>query len=265
MSDALTFIILGWKNIWQQKAIWLFSSLPILSQLFPVFQSKLEPSSLLSLLDLVESFISIILWLASVTGVSYLAYCFSIGELATVSETISAIKKFSGRVFRFSCLGFLIIVPCLLFAITTSTRNPNFPANLSINLILATLPLSLFTAVWYFSIIEFFANDLGIWKSIKKAWILHTDHFKILASIGIILTGTFQIIIAVAGGLAVLIQSGFDTTSLSNLNFINPYASLSHNILFLLLSAAIQIIWSPFIASVFTLAYLKFSSAKIHS
>ena len=252
--------------MWQQKTIWLFSALSIAPQLlFRIFPIKPQPSLLVLLLLIGILIISIYFWYASVIGVPYLAYCFSIGRTMSIRETLFAINKFSGRVVGFSCLSVLILVPCFLLVAIFSTRDSAFPANLSANLLLAFLPLSIFNSIWDFSIIGFFAKDLGVRKSIKEAWTLFSNHFIVLASIGIILRGILQIINIIVVCLTLLIQSGFDTTSLSNLNFINPSLSLSHNILFLLINAVVQISWPPFTAFVFILAYLKFSSAKIHS
>jgi len=180
----------------------------------------------------------------------------------SVRETLFAINKFSGRVVGFSCLSVLIIVPCFLLVVIFSTRDSTFPANLSGNLFLAFLPISIFNSIWNFSIVGFFAKDLGVRKSIKEAWTLFSNHFIVLASIGIILRGILQIINIATVSLVILIQSGFNISSLRNLNFINPAASLSNNPLFLLLNAIVQITWLPFAAFVFILAYLKFNSTK---
>ena len=168
MSDIFTVIRLAWKNTWKQKAVWLFSALSVVSQLLSrIFPIKPEPSLFLSLMALVELFISISFWLASVTGVPYLTYCFSIGKPATIRETLSTIRTFSGRVFGFSCLGFLTLLPCLFFAAIISARNSNFLTNYSTHITQALLPSSLSSAVAYFTVVGFFANDLRIWKSIK--------------------------------------------------------------------------------------------------
>src|SRR5215207_5173238 len=131
MTDVVLFIRHGWKNIWQQKTIWLFSSLPILNQLFNVFQVKRPTDLFSSFVSLIASFIFIILFYVSYIGVPYLAYCFLIGKSVTVPETLSAVKKFSGRVIGCSCLGFLALSPLLFWALAVSINSSTRTLELS--------------------------------------------------------------------------------------------------------------------------------------
>jgi len=228
VSDIFSFIQLAWKNTWKQKTIWLFSALYIVPQLlFQVFPFKPE-SNLLSLsLSAGKFFISVFLWLISTIGIPYLAYCFAIGKTVNIHEVLLAINKFSGRAIRFSCLSILMLVPCLFLVVAYSTRNSTFPANLSTNFFLISLPLSIFGSIWDFSILGFFAKDLGIRKSLKEAWTIFMHHFGILALLGLTLTATFTILRAAVGILTFLIRSGFKAAFISNLDFINPQASLN--------------------------------------
>jgi len=263
MADVFLFIKPGWNNIWRQKIIWLFGALPILDQLFRTFQ--IEPGQNLSvlLLSLIEVLISIILSLVSLIGVPYLAYCFSIGRSSTIQETLFAIRKFSGRVIGCSCLGFLILSPCLLLILGISIDNTTQPPHISNQFILMLFPLSIFSAMVDFSFFGFFANDSGIRKNLKAAWDLFTAHFGVLAMLGIILVIIFRIFSAAAGISTLLIQSGFDITALSKLDYINPSMTLSRNILFVLINGLGQTIFSVFGASVFAMAYLKYSGIKM--
>jgi len=72
----------------------------------------------------------------------------------------------------------------------------------------------------------------------------------------------FKIFSVAAGISTLLIQSGFDITSLSKLDYINPSMTLSRNILFILINGLGQTIFSVFGASVFAFAYLKYSGVK---
>lgn len=262
MTDVFLFLGQGWNNIWQQNAIWLFGALPILYQLFRAFQ--IEPGQNLSglLLSLVEVLISIILSLVSFIGVPYLAYCFSIGKPATFQETLSAIRKFSARVIGCSCIVFLLLIPCLFLAFTISTNTSTQQLEIPNKFTLILFPLSIFSAMVDFSFFGFFANDSGIRKNLKDAWTLFTADFGVLAILGIILVIIFHIFSIVAGISTLLIQSGFDLTSLSKLDYINPSMSLSKNILFVLINGLGQTIFTVFGASVFALAYLKYRGVK---
>ena len=262
MADVFLFMRQGWNNIWKQKIIWLFGALPIFHQLFLAFQ--IEPGQNLSgsLFSLVEVLISIILSLVSVIGVPYLAYCFSIGKSANVQEAISAVRKFSARVIGCSCLGLIILVPCLFLAFTFSTNTSTQTISTSNKFTLILFPLSIFGALFDFSFFGFFANDSGIRKNLKDAWALFTAHFSVLAILGILLVIIFQIFSVAVGISTLLIQSGFDITSLNKLDYINPSMTLSRNILFVLINGLGQTIFSVFGASVFALAYLTYSGVK---
>jgi hypothetical protein len=262
MADVFLFLRQGWNDIWKQNIIWLFSALPILVQLFFTFRT--QPIQDLSglLISLVALPILITLSLVGFIGIPYLAYCFSIGTPANVQDTLSAVRKFSARVIGCSCLGLIILVPCLFLAFTISTNTSTQTLSTSNKFILMLFPLSIFSALWYFSFFGFFVNDSGVRKNLKSAWALFTAHFGVLAILGIILMIIFKIFSVAAGISTLLIQSGFDITSLSKLDYINPSMTLSRNILFILINGLGQTIFSVFGASVFALAYLKYSGVK---
>jgi hypothetical protein len=263
MADVFLFMRHGWKNIWKQKTIWLFSALPILDQLFRIFQIKRGTDLLSSFIWLVISFALIVLFYVSYIGVPYLAYCFLIGKSVTIQETLSAVKKFAGRVIGCSCLGFLALSPLLFWVLAISINSSTRTLELSNKTILALLPLSIFTALWQFTLVAFFENDWGIRQSLDRAWNLFKGHFGVLAILGLILTIVFKVYSAMSGTLTILIQSGFDATSINDLNMFNPSASLSKNVLFVLINGIGETILTTLSASVFISAYLKYSDVKL--
>jgi len=262
MADVFLFIRQGWNNIWKQNTIWLFGALPILFQLYSASQSKPVQDLFGAFLSLVALLILIILSLLNIIGVRYLAYCFSIGKPANIQEAVSAVRKFSGRVIGCSCLGFLILSPCLLLILGISMDNTTQPPHISNTVTLMLLLLSIFDALLDFSFFGFFANDSGIRKNLKDAWTLFTAHFGVLAILGILLVIIFRMFSIAAGLSTLLIQSGFDIASLSTLDYINPSMSLSKNILFVLINGLGQTVFNVFGASVFALAYQKYSGVK---
>jgi hypothetical protein len=263
MTDVLVFMRHGWKSIWKQKAIWLFSTVTVLSQLYNLVQVKRPTELLPSLLALAVSFISIYLFYVSYIGVPYLAYSYLIGKPVSIQETLSAVKKFSGRVLGCSCLGFLAISPILFWVLSASINNSTHRLEMSSSTILALMSLSVFAALTQFTIVGFFENDWGIRKSLGQAWGLFKSHFGVLAILGLILAIIFRIYSVVSGVSTVLIQSGFDLTSLSNLNILNPSASLSKNLLFVLINGIGQIVFTPLSASIFVSAYLKYNNVEL--
>jgi hypothetical protein len=265
MKDVFLFIRHGWKSIWKKNIVWIFSSLYLLEQFFIFFQVKKETGLLLSFILLAESFISIALIFISYIGVPYITYCLLIGKTVTVSETLFAVRKFFGRVIGCSCLGILMLSPLLIWALFVSINNSTHTVELSNKILFAFSLLSAFTAVPTFTMVVFFENDWGIWKSVEKAWNLFIEHFSTLAILGLILAIIFKLYSALAGILTVLIQSGFDATSISTLNLLNPYASLNRNLLFLLLHGIGQLIFTPLSASIFISAYLKYNDKRLPS
>ncbi len=117
--------------------------------------------------------------------------------------------------------------------------------------------------MWIFALCGFFARDFGIRQSLKDAWDLFTSHFGVLAILGMIMGLLTWLCSAIAGTLTLLIQSGFDITSLSKLNYFNPSALLSKNVLFVLIDGVGQVILIVFSSCVFVLAYLKYNGTKV--
>lgn len=265
MTDVSLFIQHGWQNIWKQKTIWLFSALSSFATLFYALPVKYDQSLVLSLLYLLISLIFMVLLFVSTVGVPYLAYCFSIGKPASIQDTLLAVRKFAGRIIGCSCLGVLLISPCIFLAFAISLNNSTQPSQISNTIILLTLPLSVTSSLWDFSVFGFFANDWSIRKTIKNAWNLFTSHFVVLATLGILVILVFRISSAIFGILTVLIQTGFDVASISTLNLINPSTTLDNNLLFAVLTGISQMIYGTFTASILALAYLKYSGAKIPS
>ncbi|HVN15863.1 MAG TPA: hypothetical protein VMT73_09005, partial [Anaerolineales bacterium] len=114
-----------------------------------------------------------------------------------------------------------------------------------------------------FTIIGFFENDYGIRLSLNHAWSPFKKHFGVLATLGLILSIIGIVYLAFSGILTVLIQSGFNIISVSNLNLLNPSTSLSKNLLFILISGACRTVFLPLNSSTFVSAYLKYSDAKL--
>lgn len=81
-------------------------------------------------------------------------------------------------------------------------------------------------------------------------------------ALGIGLIILWRLSSAILGVVAVLIQSGFDIASLHSLNFVNSSMTLSRNTLFMLMNGISEAIYVNFSASVFVLAYLKYSAGK---
>jgi len=263
MTDVFLFTRHGWKSIWKQRNIWLFSAITILSPLFNVVQVKRPTELLPSLIVLIASLLFLYLFYVSYIGVPYLAYSYLIGKPVTIQETLSAVKKFSGRVIGCSCLGFLAISPILFWVLVVSINSSTHRFEISNNTFLAFMPLSVFAALTQFTIVGFFENNWGIRKSLGNAWSLFKRHFGVLAILGLSLAIIFRVNSVVSGVLTVLIQSGLDLTSISNLNVLNPSTSLSKNLLFVLINGVGQIVFTPLSASIFVSAYLKYNDVEL--
>jgi hypothetical protein len=263
MKNIQFFLKYGWKSIWKQKIIWLFSLLPVLSDFFQYSQLKNDRSVSEAILFFIITIIPILFFFTSYIGVPYLAYSFSVGKPVSIHETLAAVKKFSGRVVGCSCLGFILLSPLFFLMLYQSINNPERIPQLSDNMILTAIPFSIFNALWQFSMISFFANDWGIRQGVKEAWALFTKNFLVLAFLGIFLIILVRFFDTISGILTLIIQSGFDRTAFRDFNYLIPSSSLNNNLLFEFISGIVSIIHTSFSASVFVLAYLKYSGAKI--
>ena len=262
MADVLLFMQHGWKNIWKQNTVWVFSALPFLDQVFRVFVPRPDSKSIWLLPYLAESLLAIVLFFVSFIGVPYLVYCFYVEKQVSVQETLSAVKKFTWRVLGCSCLSILFLSPFIFLVVAFSLNTSTQPPQLSNKAVFLFLPLALFTGTWDFTMFEFFSSDKGIRKSLKNAWMLFTAHFSTLAMLGLIMALVFRLYTISSGILTVLIQFGLDLPALSEFNYINPSAALSKNFLFILVNGIGQVIFTPFSVSAFVLAYLKYNGVK---
>ncbi len=259
MADIISFMRQGWKNIWKQELIFLFSALPVvLSQLQLIVNDLGEVKLLQGLLMLLLAIGVLIFYFVSYIGVPYLAWCATTSRSTTIPEVLAAVRKFLWRIIGVSCLIFLLFSPCLILVLFMSMNNPTHrPQGNSATIL--SLFLSLFAAVLDFALFGFFANDWGIRESLEKAWNLFTSHFGVLAVLGLILTLISMLITGASAALTVLFQSGFDMTSLGEVNYIAPATSLYGNMIFLITSGVGQIILIPFHWSAFASAYLKYT------
>jgi hypothetical protein len=267
MTDVVLFMRSGWKNIRKQNIIWLFSALSLLSQIIQNTAISQETNLLWSCISLAEiGFLSFLGFVSSI-GVQYLAYCFSISETVTITiqETLSAVRKFARKIIGFYILFYLLLSPFLCWVIFVSINKSTHSLQIANETFLAYSPISIFGPIWAFIIFGFFANDLSIWQSIKKSWMLFTNHFVVLIVLGLILTVILKTGFAASAALTALIQSGFDTASLDKVNFINPFTYFNKNVLFTLINGIFQMIFLPFCTSVFASAYLKYNENKVGS
>jgi hypothetical protein len=262
MNDVFFFLQQGWKSIWKQRTIWLFSALPFISDFLFPFVERQGVNLSGAANSLAASMISMILLAVEVIAVPYLAYSFFTGKPVTIRETFSAVGHFGVRVLLTGCLGLLSIAPCIVLVLVISLDRSTQPPQLFNRFYVLLLPLSLLSAMFYFPMFEFFAKDHSIRQSIKEAWTLFTSHFRVLGTLGITMTLVYSVFSLAAGLLTVLLQSGFDVAALRTLNYINPAASLHGNLLFLFFVGVAQIIYTALAASVFVLAYLKYSEEK---
>jgi len=265
MSDVFLFIQQGWRNIWRQKSIWLFSVLPVVSQIILPTYDRGEQNIAMLCLYLVVTVLAIVVWDVSVIGVPYQAFTFTIGRSATIQETLAAVRRFSWRIVGCSALGIFLLLPCLFLGIGIALNNSIQPSQVSNMLILVFLPLSIFSCLWSFAVFGFFENEWGIRTSLANAWGLFTSHFGALALLGILVVGIWQTGSVIAGMLSIVLQSGSNTASLSNLNYLNPSTTLGSDPLFVLINGVNQAIYNSLSASIFVLAYLKYRGEKVLS
>jgi hypothetical protein len=260
MKDISLFLQQGWKNIWKQNNIFLFSALPVFINLIYFFSRGRQANPILLFLI---PFVTLILFLANAIGVPFMAYRFLIGEPAGNHEVLVAIKKFSARWIGCSCLGLLMISPILLITYFIVGKNSSTPAEWSASYgVLFGLLLLPFGSIFEFCLFGFFANNYDITQSLKKAWSLFTSHFWTLALLSVILDILFRGSSLLSAALTILLQNSFDVTALGQINFLNPGLLLIKNLLYIIISGIFQIVLMPFSALVYGSAYLKYTDVK---
>jgi len=215
-----------------------------------------------SCLNLVVSFATIYFSFLSLAGMSFVAYHTTVGSLTNLSTAFQASKKLFWRVVALSFLLLVFFAPCAFvfaFSFWRFLQIKDFPHVV----LLTSIPLSIFTAMWYFPITEAIANDSKIGKSLRAAWTVFTSHFVNLTIIGLLLIGALHLINIVISIAVLLVQSGFDISALSQLDFIYPQLSFLGNRFYELLLAIPQAAWQAYSISIFTVAYLEYNSAKM--
>lgn len=267
MTDVFTFFQLGWKNLWKEKTLWLFSALlfvePLVRLVFPI---QKVPTFLPSLLNLVASFIFLALAYISFIGTTYVAYSIAADTPVSVQETFQASKKFFWRVIASSCLFSLFfivfIVLCVLLVFVFYFKRPLHLLDFSRYFFLISMLLSVFIAPWYFLVAEVVVNNSKIGKSMENAWDLFIENFAVLVVIGVVLSIIWYVVNIIISTAAILIQYNFDFTALSKLNFINPHLSFLGNKLYVLVITVAGAAWRTYNTSIFMVAYLKYRSSK---
>ncbi|MGA7192427.1 MAG: hypothetical protein WBW94_02270 [Anaerolineales bacterium] len=254
MADLKFFIQQGWNNIWKQKTIWLFSALSVLFN----FLGKILPNQIST--SFWYFVITVLIEFVIFISVAYDGYCYINGNEATARETLLAVRKFISRVLGCSLLILIpfVVLLCLVATIFSRLFIANFQN--SVNLLYFPFYIML-TPLTYFSIAEFFAKNAGIRQTLKRAWVLIKKHFPILFMLALIRESLIVAYNMAVATFTVLIQSGFNSNSLSKVNYLNPYSPLSGNLLYGVISNLALLVIFPVSVSVFMLAYQKYSQA----
>lgn len=260
MADIYIFLQQGWKNIWKQNDIFLFSALSVLIGFINFFSTGLRTGPILLFLI---PLVILILFLASAIGVPFMAYRSLIGEPASYRETLAAIRKFSLRWIGCSGLGFLMLAPFLIISILLAGIISLTPVQWSPSYgEIIGLLLMPFGSILDFCLFGFFTSNHGIVQTLKQAWSLFTGHYWTLGLLSVILSILLRGSSLLSAVLTVLLQNGIEGTSLGGINLLNPGLLLNKNIIFLSINAVGQITLGPFISLVYGSAYLKYTNVK---
>ena len=117
--------------------------------------------------------------------------------------------------------------------------------------------------MWYFPIIATIANGSKIGESLKTAWTIFSRNFVSLAITGLLLIILLRVMGISISMVMMLVQNDFDVSVLSKLDFLAPHLSFPNNNFYNLVTAMTQSFWQTYSASIFTFAYLKYSSATM--
>ena len=196
----------------------------------------------------------------TVAGVSVVAYYIAIGNPIDLKTAFQAAKKLFWRIVALFLLVLVLLLPYLCI-VSFSLRQ--FLQIARHNSFFISILLSIFAPMWYFPITETIANNSKIGKSIKYAWAIFSYSFATLALMGLLLFGLLYVMGTFISMGMILVQYNLDVSALSKLDFMSLEKSFPDNNLYNLMIAIVRAIWLTYSTSVFTLAYMKHSSAKM--
>jgi len=255
MSNISLFFRYGLSDIWKEKTIWLFVALSLAQGLFNI---PLTEKNLWWLWGIL-SVIGLVFYFACNIGVPFITYCVFIGEPVTIPKTFQAVRKSFKRIVTLFLGAVILVIPCICSTSFFSLNQPLQPSYISQHPFWILWPWYFFTAFFYFSIAEIVIKDFGIRKSVKNAWRLFSSHLKDAVLMGIIVVTVGWLTNTFIGMLIMLIQSGFDTTSLNTIDYINPALSFSGNIFYYSATAISSAMLSTYTTIIFVFAYLKYN------
>jgi len=263
MSDLALFLRSGLQNIWKEKTILLFGALSLVVNILgivPFLKIFFESSLFLSFCSSLVNFFFLSI---GYTGMTYAAYCAAIGKSISLQETLQVVKKNWGKIAALYFWIAVLVVPFVGIVSIFSSRKLlqlNYGTN---NIFLGCLfPLVIFSALPYFMMVEILINGSGFRKSLKAAWSVFNDHFKMLALIGILFFGIQQIASLLFGMTATLILSNFQIASLARIDYLTPTLAFKKEIFYQLAMMIAQVFWLTYGASVYIFAYVKYSAAR---
>jgi hypothetical protein len=263
-SEISSLLKRGWNNLWKNRILWLFSGLALIASILrliiPNQKSDDLPSSFLNFMISLTSFYFTVIGDA---GTSFVAYCIAIGNPVDFETAFQASRRLFWRIVGLTFLLLLLVAPfacVLVFAFWRFMQIKDIPHDIY----LAAIPLSIFSALWSFTITEMIANNSRIGTSLKTAWTVFTDNFVKLAAIGLLLIGVSRVVDLSIGMATMLVQNNFDVSALSKLDFIYPQLSFPDSSFFRLMTVISQMVMQTYGTSIFTVAYLKYHGAKMN-
>lgn len=262
-SEIASLLQDGWKNLWKNRIIWLFGFVGLIDPLLSLYDPFPEITDLTSAsINLAAGLVVFYLLLLGSVGVSFIAYGSAIEKQVNLETAFRASQNLWWRCLAVSVLLLVFVAPVIgilafslwqFFAIRDVDRV----------LVLAVVPLSMFTAVWYFAIAETIANNTKVIQSLTSAWTVFTRNFAPLATMGLLLIIGLRVMILIISMAVIFIQNKFDVAAINQLDFLVPRSSFSNDQFYNLMAAVPQAIWQTYAASIFTVAYLKNRGAKM--
>jgi hypothetical protein len=262
-SEITSLLQHGWNNLWKNRILWIFSSLTLIIPILSLIAALPKSSNLLSsLLNLVLSLASGYFIFMSTAGASFVAYCILVEIPIEYDTAYTASHQLFWRIVAVSFLLLVFIAP-FVYIITLIFQKVLQIRNSSQYLFISSIPLFIFEAMRYFPITDIIANDSKLGKSLKTAWTLFSQNFSILAIVGLLLITGLRVINLSFGMFIMLFQNNFELSSIGKLNFMNPYLSFPNNNFYVLVSTVTQAIWQTYSISIFSFAYLRYTSANM--
>ncbi len=270
MMDIGLFVAQGWRNIWKQLGILLFSAMVSVGIAVVALSTALAgrfyrgAAVLALLLELGGLFAFFYCLVAGQAGAMFTAYSVAHGERTSIAATWAVVQRSWRKVFLLYCIYAACVLPFICVIAVYSASKPSQPAraeHLSWLLGMAISAIGSLLAFWLAGIV---AHGMGIRESFRKGWPRFFRYFWPLACTGVLLYAGWYLIDLGISIIALFLKSGFDSAVLRTIDYLAPASSLGSYIPYQFMRAVAGTVFWAVSAAAFMVAYVKYARPGQH-